>query len=71
MARITGVVKRWDKVKGFGFINASGHAGDIFIHYRDVQQEARGRVDLEEGQAVEFDLERTHKGLAARNLTTF
>jgi len=49
--------------KGYGFIETDESDDDIFFHMEDV-----GGPDLEEGQAVEFDIESSPKGPRAANL---
>jgi len=60
MAR--GVVKWFDRKKGYGFITAE-NASDVFVHYSNITMD--GYRTLEEGQPVEFDLRETEKGLQA------
>ncbi len=64
--RITGTVKWFDASKGYGFIARSDGRGDVFVHISDVQNSGLG--DLQEGQRVSFDLERTDKGWNAVKL---
>jgi len=60
-----GTVKWFNGAKGFGFIQrASGE--DVFVHYRSIQGE--GYKNLNEGDQVEFDVEKTPKGLSAANV---
>lgn len=61
-----GKVKWFDDAKGFGFIECAELAGqDVFVHYRQIDQDGRGRRTLLEGQAVEFSYEPGPKGLKA------
>ena len=67
MNRITGKVAWFSDNKGYGFLQADGVAGDIFVHYSAVQG-----VDLKtlkEGQSVSFELVEGPKGSQAYNLT--
>ena len=59
-----GKVKWFNDAKGYGFIE--GGSGDVFVHQSTVVMP--GRRTLEEGQQVEFEVERTDKGLAAKNV---
>ena len=60
-----GTVKWFNGAKGFGFIQrASGE--DVFVHYRSIQGE--GYKNLNEGDQVEFEVEKTPKGLSAANV---
>lgn len=58
-----GKVKWFDSTKGFGFIDVDGRDEDAFVHYSAIQED--GFKDLSEGQAVQFELEQTDKGLNA------
>lgn len=60
-----GTVKWFDDAKGYGFIEQDV-GEDVFVHYSEIQQE--GYKTLDEGQDVEFELEETEKGLAAKNV---
>ena len=62
----TGKVKFFKADKGWGFINADGVDGDIFVHYSSIL--AEGFRTLEEGQIVEFDLVESDRGPQANNV---
>jgi len=64
--RIQGTVKWFNATKGYGFIAREG-GEDVFVHYSAIQSE--GYRSLNEGQRVEFTLERGPKGLQASNVT--
>ena len=64
--RVTGKVKWFNASKGFGFIEREG-GPDVFVHYTAIQSE--GYRSLEEGQTVEFSIEKGHKGLQAAQVT--
>jgi CspA family cold shock protein len=64
--RITGTVKWFNGGKGYGFIEREG-GDDVFVHYSAIQIE--GYKNLEEGQRVEFSVEKGPKGLQATNVT--
>ena len=51
---MTGKVKWFNAEKGYGFIERE-EGGDVFVHFSAIQ--ADGFKTLEEGQAVEFDVE--------------
>ena len=57
-----GTVERWFASRGFGFIHADGH--EVFVHARDVE----GRRELQDGQAVTFEMVDGEKGLRAVNV---
>lgn len=61
-----GEVKWFDDQKGFGFIEQEV-GEDLFVHYSDIEQD--GYKTLDEGQEVEFDIEETEKGLAAKEVS--
>lgn len=66
MARQNGTVKWFNIKKGFGFITPEGGGDDVFVHQTEIRMQ--GFRKLEEGQTVEFEAERTAKGLQARSV---
>ena len=61
-----GTVKWFNAEKGFGFI--TGQDGkDVFVHFSAIQTD--GFKPLEEGQAVNYDVEDGARGLQAVNVT--
>jgi CspA family cold shock protein len=63
--RIVGTVKWFNGNKGYGFIAREG-GEDVFVHFSAIQGE--GYRNLDEGQKVEFTIERGPKGLQAVNV---
>ena len=63
--RITGIVKWFNATKGYGFIAHDG-GEDVFVHFSAIQME--GYRKLEEGQVVEFSIEKGPKGLQAADV---
>ena len=63
MAR--GKVKWFNSKKGYGFI-AADSGEDVFVHYSEIQE--KGYRSLEEGQEVEFEVEKDTKGYKAKNV---
>lgn len=61
-----GTVKKWDPVRGFGFI-LSDDDEDLFVHVNDLDPRVRSG-GLEEGQRVAFDVWRDVKGDRAINV---
>jgi cold shock protein len=55
-----GKVKWFNSEKGFGFIEVEGEK-DVFVHYSAIQGDS-GRKSLEEGEAVQFEVENGAKG---------
>lgn len=60
-----GTVKWFNAEKGFGFIEREG-GDDVFVHFSGIQEE--GFKSLDEGQAVEFDIEEGNRGPQATNV---
>lgn len=60
--RVTGTVKWFNATKGYGFLSQEG-GEDVFVHFTAIQTE--GYRTLEEGQRVEFTIEKGPKGLQA------
>jgi CspA family cold shock protein len=58
-------VKWFNNSKGFGFIELEGDK-DVFVHYSAIQ--GGGYRSLEEGQAVEFEVQQGQKGPQAANV---
>lgn len=56
---LKGKVKWFDTKKGFGFIQ-SENGNDVFVHYTSILSE--GFKNLEQGQAVTFELTEGKKG---------
>ena len=65
--RVQGTVKWFNAGKGYGFIAREG-GEDVFVHYSALQSD--GFRSLDEGQRVEFTIERGPKGLQASNVVT-
>lgn len=62
-----GQVKWFNVSKGFGFITRK-NGEDIFVHYRCVRANGRGRRVLEDGQTVRFEIGEGDKGPQAENV---
>ena len=55
-----GTVKWFNATKGFGFIQPQGGSTDVFVHISALE---RGGIrQLNDGQAVTFDVERDRNG---------
>jgi CspA family cold shock protein len=58
----TGTVKFFNSEKGFGFIEVEGEK-DVFVHSSALQG-----ISLQEGDRVQFDVEKGAKGPQAANV---
>ncbi|WP_067696581.1 cold-shock protein [Nocardia jejuensis] len=56
---VQGTVKWFNAEKGYGFISHEG-GPDVFVHYSEI--EGNGYRQLEEGQAVSFEITQGNKG---------
>jgi cold shock protein len=56
----TGIVKRFNRIKGYGFIAPEQGEKEVFVHFSEVQTE--GYKALEEGQRVQYVLAQGEKG---------
>ncbi|MFT6578143.1 MAG: CspA family cold shock protein [Zhongshania sp.] len=65
--RERGIVKWFNVSKGYGFITRDA-GGDVFVHFRSIRGQGRGRRSLNEGQAVEFVLTEGEKGPQAEEV---
>ena len=59
-----GTVKWFNGAKGYGFISRNG-GEDVFVHFKAIT----GGGNLNEGDQVEFEVERGPKGLQATNVS--
>ncbi len=62
---MNGTVKWFNPEKGFGFIEREG-GEDVFVHFSAIKSE--GYKSLDEGQKVEFDVEKGQRGPQATNV---
>ena len=63
--RVIGTVKWFNGTKGFGFIERED-GPDVFVHFSAIKGE--GFKNLQEGQKVEFTIEKGPKGLQAADV---
>ncbi len=61
-----GTVKWFNSAKGYGFISRNGNE-DVFVHFRAIVGD--GYKNLNDGDQVEFEVERGPKGLQATNVS--
>ena len=57
---ITGTVKFFNAIKGYGFIAPADGSKDVFVHISAVERSGLGT--LTENQKVSFDVERGNNG---------
>ena len=63
---VKGKVKWFNSSKGFGFLEQANGGKDVFVHFSAIQGE--GFRNLNEGDAVEFDVVEGPKGMQAANV---
>ena len=61
-----GRVKWFNKAKGYGFLTTEG-GKDVFVHYKAIVGD--GFKSLEEGDAVQFEIEQGQKGPQAAKVS--
>jgi CspA family cold shock protein len=57
---ITGTVKFYNSIKGFGFISPDAGGKDAFVHVSAIER--AGLTGLGEGQKVSYDVEQGRDG---------
>ena len=62
----TGKVKWFNDSKGYGFITPDDGSKDVFVHHTAIQTD--GFRSLQEGDAVDFEIQEGEKGPAAANV---
>lgn len=68
----TGEVKWFNDQKGYGFISRENGEGDVFAHYRSIDEndpKQSHRKTLAQGQRVSFVVKKGPKGLQAESIT--
>ncbi len=65
--KISGKVKWFNNAKGYGFINETNKAEDLFAHFSAITMD--GYKTLKAGQDVEFEIIQGPKGLHAVNIS--
>jgi len=62
----TGKVKWFNASKGYGFITPDDGGEDLFVHHSEIK--TSGYANLDEGQAVRFEIGQGKKGPCATNV---
>jgi CspA family cold shock protein len=62
----TGTVKRFNKIKGYGFLTPDEGDNEVFVHFSQV--EMAGYKELKVGQRIRYDLEKGERGEFAKNV---
>ncbi len=60
-------VKWFDGKKGYGFLLNPDGGEDIFVHFSAIQSEQSFKI-LNQDAEVDFELDKTQKGLQAKNV---
>lgn len=55
-----GTVKRFNKIKGYGFIKPDHNDTEIFVHFSQVAMD--GYKELQQGQRVSYSIEKGERG---------
>ena len=66
MARKRGIVKWFNRLKGFGMIQPDDGGDEVFVHYTAV--DGSGHRNLREGEQVNYDEIDFGQGPQARNV---
>lgn len=56
----TGTVKRFNKIKGYGFIAMDESTSEIFVHFSEIEN--IGYKELNKGQRISFTLKKGERG---------
>lgn len=63
----TGTVVRFDRRRGYGFIQPDDQGEDVFVHQNNIQMEGFRFLDV--GERVQFEMEVGEKGMKAVGVT--
>jgi CspA family cold shock protein len=62
----SGTVKRFNKIKGYGFITPDKGGNEVFVHFSEI--EATGYKELKEGQRINYHLAQGERGEFAKQV---
>ncbi len=65
----TGIVKFFNRAKNFGFITPEDGSKDVFVHGSQVPGLEEGKVSLDEGDTVTFEIGEGRKGPEAKDVS--
>ena len=63
---LTGTVKWFNSMKGYGFIQSDDGGRDVFVHISALEQ--AGMRTLNEGQKISYEIETEHGRTKAANV---
>ena len=64
----TGTVKWFNSTKGYGFITPADGSQDVFVHFSVIESD--GFKTLNEGQTVQYEMQKNPKGPQATCVIT-
>ena len=64
----TGTVKWFNSTKGYGFITPADGNQDVFVHFSVIESD--GFKTLNEGQTVQYEMQKNPKGPQATRVIT-
>ena len=65
--KMTGIVKWFSRLKGYGFIEPDDGGQEVFVHYSAIEGE--GYRNLYDGDSVDFEQVDYGRGPQAKNVT--
>jgi CspA family cold shock protein len=65
--KMTGIVKWFSRLKGYGFIEPEDGGQEVFVHYSSI--EGDGYRNLYDGDAVDYEQVDYGRGPQAKNVT--
>jgi cold shock protein len=65
---VTGVVKKFHKDRGFGFIQRDDGGKDVFVHVQQVKA-SKVQGQLKDGDKLDFEIQEGERGPRAANIS--